>query len=98
MLAVLSLLRVLEGDTGPLYCCAVFPDSSRIVTGSSDGTARLWSSYGALLRTLECHTFSVFCCAVFPDSSRIVTGGGDRAVRLWGSRVEEDSAEAVLGA
>ena len=51
------------------------PDGSRIVTGSSDRTAKVWDAKtGAELLTLKGHTGGVSSASFSPDGSRIVTG------------------------
>jgi WD40 repeat protein len=35
-------LVTLRGHTGPVYCVAFSPDGKRLVTGSQDGTLRVW--------------------------------------------------------
>ena len=63
---------------------AVTPDGSRIVTGSSDKTARVWDAHtGAELLQLKGHDGSVLGVAVTPDGSRIVTGSSDKTARVW---------------
>src|SRR5262249_21766658 len=37
-------LRTLEGHTGGICCLAVSPDGGLLVSGSHDGTVRLWVS------------------------------------------------------
>jgi WD40 repeat protein len=39
-----ALLTTLEGHTGEVYSVAFSPDGERVVTASSDKTARLWSA------------------------------------------------------
>jgi hypothetical protein len=63
---------------------AVTPDSSRIVTGSDDHTARVWDAHtGAELFKLVGHADSVRAIAVTPDGTRIVTGSRDGTARVW---------------
>ena len=65
-------------------CVAVFPDSSRIVAGSSDGSVRVWGATSGLeLFELTGHRNSVYRVAVFSDCSRIVSGGDDGSVKIW---------------
>jgi WD40 repeat protein len=42
-----SLLRTLQGHTEALTAAALCGDGSRLVTGSEDGTARLWTAFAA---------------------------------------------------
>ncbi|TDJ67025.1 MAG: hypothetical protein E2O39_15445, partial [Planctomycetota bacterium] len=65
------------------------PDGSRIVTASSDRTARLWDSEGKEVAVLAGHTEWVLHAAFSPDGSRIVTASGDATARLWDSEGKE---------
>ena len=60
------------------------PDGKRIVTGSSDGTARVWDAASGLdLLCLKGHTGVVSSVAVTPDGRRIVTGSFDGTAKVW---------------
>jgi hypothetical protein len=60
------------------------PDGKRIVTASSDKTARLWETEsGKLLATLQGHEDWVNGAQFSPDGKRIVTASSDKAARLW---------------
>jgi energy-coupling factor transporter ATP-binding protein EcfA2/cell division protein FtsB len=63
---------------------AFSPDGERIVSASSDGTARVWNadSTGKELR-LEGHRDIVNSAAWSPDGRRIVTASYDGTARVW---------------
>jgi hypothetical protein len=66
----------------------VFPDGSKIVTGSSDKTAKVWDAKTMQeLGTLKGHSNSVWSVAVFPDGSKIVTGSDDNTAKVWDAGV-----------
>ena len=76
---------VLEGHTQAVMSAGFSPDGARIVTASSDRTARLWDAKtGAALAVLQGHTGSVNGAGFSPDGARIVTASGDKTARLWG--------------
>jgi hypothetical protein len=79
-----ALLATLEGHTEIVHSATFSPDGTRIVTASSDNTARLWDGKtGALLATLEGHRGRVLSAAFSPDGARIVTASSDNTARLW---------------
>ncbi len=60
------------------------PDGERLVSGSWDGTAKVWDiASGATLLTLAGHRGSVNSAAYSPDGATIVTGSDDGTVRIW---------------
>ena len=86
---------VLEGHTQAVMSAGFSPDGARIVTASSDRTARLWDAQtGAALAVLQGHTGSVNGAGFSPDGARIVTASSDRTARLWDAKT--GAALAVL--
>jgi hypothetical protein len=78
-----ELLRI-NTHSGWIMSIALTPDGQRIVTGSDDGTARLWDAVsGRQLLMLQGHAGAVDAVAVTPDGERIITGNVDGTVRLW---------------
>ncbi|CCG84657.1 protein of unknown function [Taphrina deformans PYCC 5710] len=69
----------LLGHTSNVCALDVCPDGS-IISGSWDGTAKLWKD-GACLNTMEGHEGAVW--AVLYTEHGILTGGADRTIRLW---------------
>jgi WD40 repeat protein len=60
------------------------PDGKRIVTGSSDKTARIWgAATGKELIRLEGHGGIVWSASFSADEQRIVTGSDDKTARIW---------------
>ncbi|KAI9651967.1 MAG: hypothetical protein M1831_007470 [Alyxoria varia] len=59
-------------------------NSSRMVSGSGDGTARIWDcETGTPFHTLKGHTSWVLVVSYSPDGDTIATGSMDNTVRLW---------------
>ena len=59
------------------------PDSKNILTGSGDGTARLWDLDGNLIKIFIGHSGYVNSVAFSSDGQSILTGSSDRSARLW---------------
>lgn len=59
-------------------------DGLEILTGSADGTAKLWNvATGAELRTFEGHGDAVNAVAFAPDNLQVASGSSDSTVRVW---------------
>ncbi len=60
------------------------PDGKRIVTASSDKTARIWDAdRGTLLVKLEGHTNEVNDAVFSPDGKHVVMASDDSTARIW---------------
>jgi len=56
------------------------------LTGSRDGTSRLWdSNNGNLFNTLNGHAGGVYAAVFSPDGKTVLTGGEDGKAKLWNS-------------
>ena len=76
--------HILRGHEGAILAVAVFPDGTRIVSGSSDKTVRIWdAASGAQLQVLKGHEGAITAIAVSPDGAYIVSGSFDETVRIW---------------
>jgi WD40 repeat protein len=63
---------------------AISADSKYVLTGSDDGTVRLWDfETGNELRQLLGHSSDVNSVAFSPDGMYAVSGGNDCTTRLW---------------
>ena len=73
---------------------AFSPDGATIVSGSDDGTVKLWDvATRTNTATLEGHTDEVTSVAFSPDGTIIASGSEDETIKLWD--VAEDVAEAA---
>ncbi len=77
-------LKILAGHEGSLWAVDYSPDGSFVVTGSGDGTARLWgTTSGKQLRAFIGHEDEVVSVAFGPDGRTVLTGSYDQTARLW---------------
>ena len=84
---------ILRGHSSPILSIAFSPDGLRIVTTSSDNTARLWNAQsGQEIAVLKGHEGTVIAAAFSPDGSRLVTASYDTTARLWNGQSGEEIA------
>jgi WD40 repeat protein len=77
-------VQTFRGHQGYVMAAAFSPDGRRIVTGSSDNTAKVWEvATGREVFTLTGHEAPIECVAFGPDGRWIVTGGEDLTARIW---------------
>lgn len=72
----------LEGHTGTVACCATFPSGGRVLTGSHDNTAIIWSDQGEQFAVLRGHVGPVSSCDVFPAEDAVVTASEEEGVGI----------------
>jgi eukaryotic-like serine/threonine-protein kinase len=69
---------------------AFSPNSERIATAGSDGSARIWNAFtGQPVTPPLMHRWTVFAVQFSADGRRIVTGSGDHTARVWDSETGE---------
>ncbi|TVY75932.1 Ribosome assembly protein [Lachnellula suecica] len=72
--------------------------SSRLVTGSGDGTARIFDcDTGTPVHTLKGHSSWVLAVSWSPDESRIATGSMDNTVKIWNPKTGESLGKPMKG-
>jgi WD40 repeat protein len=74
----------LQGHTQAAVHAAFSPDGHRILSGSDDGTLRLWdATTDQSVRVLAGHESGVTSVSFSPDGRRALSAGSDATVRLW---------------
>jgi len=73
-----------SGHQAQVGSLAWSPDGTRLVSGSADGSARVWQvSSGEPLVSYRGHQGRVYSVAWSPDGRWIASGGEDTTVHLW---------------
>ena len=72
-------------------------DKSRIVSGSNDGTIKIWNAItGDLIHTITLALQVVNSVAFNPDGSQIVAGSGDGTINTWDA-ITGDFIQTLVG-
>ena len=68
----------------PVWAVAFSPDGRDILTGSTDGTAKVWDAVsGEELFPLSGHSDCICSVSFSPDGRRILTSSEDTTARIW---------------
>jgi len=79
------LLHVLNGHSKYVSSVSYSPDGTRVLTGGSDGTARIWdAATGRQLLLLRLDSGNAVTYVTFTrNGARVVTGHSDGSVAIW---------------
>jgi WD40 repeat protein len=81
------LIATLRGHTGSVVSAVFSADGSRVLTGSSDGTARVWDSVSgstlAVLGEAAGSTPGLKSAVFSPDGTLVATAGPGNVARVW---------------
>jgi WD40 repeat protein len=85
----------LEGHSDNVLFVAFSNDGSRVVSGSSDKTIRIWDVEAGktVMGPLEGHSDNVLSVAFSNDGSRVVSGSNDNTIRIW----DVETGKTVMG-
>lgn len=81
-----NLLHVYKGHQKGVQCVKFYPRfGTFLLTGSFDGTAKLWSVYNKrrLVQTYKGHTSALRDISFAPDGLTFISGGFDSRIQLW---------------
>jgi WD40 repeat protein len=84
--------RLALGHDGPVTAAAFSPDGARIVTASSDKTARLWDAATGKGPARLVHHGTVSTAAFSPDGAKIMTVSFGEPARLWDAATGKELA------
>src|SRR6266567_8085054 len=74
----------LLGHSAVVNGLAFTPDSRSVLSGSDDGTLRLWDvERGESLRVMQGYTACLYDLDWSPDGTRLASAGSDTLVSLW---------------
>jgi len=77
-------LYILRGHSDTVTSLNWSPDGFQLVSGSRDGTARIWLANGQTsLVTYKGHSAAILAVAWSPDGTLLASGGEDKTVQLW---------------
>uniref|UniRef100_A0A7S2UMB4 Lissencephaly-1 homolog n=1 Tax=Attheya septentrionalis TaxID=420275 RepID=A0A7S2UMB4_9STRA len=77
-------VHTLKGHSAVVCCVAVHPVFTVAVSGSEDGTIKVWDhESGDYVRTLKGHTNTVHSLAFTPTGSHLASSSSDLSIKLW---------------
>jgi WD40 repeat protein len=78
-----NVVAELIGHQGNVRSASFSPDGERLVTVSSDKTAKVWDLKGNVVAELIGHQGNVFSASFSPDGQRLVTASDDKTAKVW---------------
>ncbi|MGL5082038.1 MAG: trypsin-like peptidase domain-containing protein [Microcoleaceae cyanobacterium] len=88
--------KIWRGHSSAINSVATDRDGKILVTGSDDGTIKLWdltriseTETVPLIHTLKAHTNAVLTVAISPNNQLVASGSWDNTVKLWNLQTGE---------
>jgi WD40 repeat protein len=80
-----AVCQTLVGHSDLVTSVAYSTDGTRVVSGSSDQTVRMWdaASGAPIGEPIYGHSRAVCSVALSPDGTRLVSGSDDETIRIW---------------
>jgi len=76
--------KILQGHNDSIWSIAFSSDSTKIVSGSSDRTVKIWNSQtGECLKTFYGYTRPILSVAFSPDGKTIASCAGHSIIKFW---------------
>ncbi|KAF8838104.1 WD40 repeat-like protein [Paxillus ammoniavirescens] len=82
-------VQVFAGHQDAVICVCFYPNERKLVSGSGDGTLRIWDRNTGMVQVLSGHTGTVWDVDVTRDGKMLVSGGRDGTVRIWNGETGE---------
>ncbi|KAG8751657.1 hypothetical protein FRC14_007686 [Serendipita sp. 396] len=91
--------KKLEGHDDSVWSVSFSADGSKLVSGSSDHTIRIWDlePESAVIKILRGHTGPVLSVAFSSDNQKAVSGSHDKTVRVWDVETGEVKQQQTYG-
>ena len=78
------LNRVFKGHSDAVNVVEFSPDGKRLLTASTDATARIWDlDSGREIVVMKGHKRGILTAVLSPDGTRVVTASNDSTARIW---------------
>ena len=84
-------VQIFSGHSPDAVAVAWSPDATHILTGSHDGTARVWDARTGENTLTLTHANWVRAVAWSPDATHILTASDDGTARVWDARTGENT-------
>ena len=79
-----SKIAVFSGHNGWVRSLTFSPDGTLLVSGSDDGTIKLWDMQtGGVVKTFGNQHYKIYSVSISVDCATIASGFGDNIVHLW---------------